>query len=76
MRWMKKLGGSLLFVLAFLVVLIAAYVWRSLPQLSGSLQATGLQQPVQIKRDTSDVTHIFAQTDTDAAFALGYTHAQ
>ncbi len=76
MRWMKKIGGGLLLLLALVSIALAVYVWRSLPQLSGSLQATGLQQPVQIKRDASDVTHIFAQTDHDAAFALGYTHAQ
>jgi penicillin G amidase len=76
MRWIKRIGGGLLLLLVLVAVLIAVYVWRSLPQLSGSLQAAGLQQPVQIKRDASDVTHIFAQTDQDAAFALGYTHAQ
>jgi penicillin G amidase len=76
MRWIKRIGGGLLLLLAVLAAAVAVYVWRSLPQLSGSLQAAGLAAPVQIKRDASDVTHIFAQTDTDAAFALGYTHAQ
>jgi penicillin G amidase len=76
MRWIKKIGSGLLLLLAILALAAGVYVWRSLPQFSGSLQAAGLQQPVQIKRDGSDVTHIFAQTDTDAAFALGYTHAQ
>jgi penicillin G amidase len=76
MRWIKRLGGGLLLAIAVVALAVAAYVWQSLPQFSGSLQAAGLQQSVQIKRDASDVTHIFAQTDTDAAFALGYTHAQ
>ncbi len=76
MRWMKRIGAGLLLVLALALIAVVIYIWRSLPQLSGTLQATGLQQSVQIKRDASDVTHIFAQTDTDAAFALGYTHAQ
>ncbi len=76
MRWIKRIGGGLLLLLGIVALVLAIYIWRSLPQLSGSLQATGLQQAVQIKRDASDVTHIFAQTDTDAAFALGYTHAQ
>jgi penicillin G amidase len=76
MRWIKRTGVGLLLVLVVLAAAMATYIWRSLPQLSGSLQATGLQQAVQIKRDASDVTHIFAQTDHDAAFALGYTHAQ
>ncbi len=76
MRWMKRIGAGLLLVLALAMIVVAIYIWRSFPQFSGTLQATGLQQSVQIKRDVSDVTHIFAQTDTDAAFALGYTHAQ
>ncbi len=76
MHGIKKIGRGLLIVLGVVALVMAIYVWRSLPQLSGSLQAAGLQQAVQIKRDASDVTHIFAQTDTDAAFALGYTHAQ
>ncbi len=76
MRWIKRIGGGLLLLLAVVALAVAVYVWRSLPQLSGSLQVAGLQQPVQIKRDASDVTHIFAQTDADVAFALGYTHAQ
>jgi penicillin amidase len=35
-----------------------------------------LKQPVNIKRDASDVVHIFAQSNRDAAFALGFAHAQ
>jgi penicillin G amidase len=76
MRWMKRIGGGLLALLVLAVALLAAYVWRSLPQLSGQIAAPGLKQSVQIKRDAADVTHILAQTDADAAFALGYTHAQ
>ncbi len=76
MNLIKKALVGLLILLCLLVLMAVFYIWRSLPQMGGSLQAAGLQQPVQIKRDASDVTHIFAQTDTDAAFALGYTHAQ
>jgi penicillin G amidase len=75
-RWAKKIGWGLVALLVLLALAIGFYVWRSLPQLSGSLKASGLRQEVQIKRDVADVTHIFAQTDADAAFALGYTHAQ
>ncbi len=76
MNLIKKALVGTLILLGLLVLMAVFYIWRSLPQTGGSLQAAGLQQPVQIKRDASDVTHIFAQTDTDAAFALGYTHAQ
>ncbi|NJS37200.1 MAG: penicillin acylase family protein [Brachymonas sp.] len=73
---MKTIAYLLLALLAALILAAGLYGWRSFPQLSGELKVSGLQQSVQIKRDASDVTHIFAQTDTDAAFALGYTHAQ
>jgi penicillin G amidase len=76
MRGIKFLGRLMAWALLAVAALMAWYVWRSHPTLSGPLHASGLGQPVSIKRDASDVTHIFAQTDQDAAFALGYTHAQ
>ena len=67
-----------------LVVLLAAgvlafglWVWRrALPATSGTVVASGLGQPVEIVRDRFGVPHIFAANDEDAAFALGYCHAQ
>ncbi len=76
MRVFKRLGQLLLAVLALLCVVLAVYVWRSFPTLSGQQQVQGLQSSVRISRDGADITHIFAQTPNDAAFALGYTHAQ
>ena len=76
MRWIKKFSLALLALLAALALALAVYVWRSLPQLSGQLQASGLKESVKISRDAADVTHIFAQNDQDVSFALGYTHAQ
>ena len=76
MRWIKKISAAMLVLLAALALLLAGYIWRSLPQLSGQLQASGLKEKVTIRRDAADVTHIFAQNDQDASFALGYTHAQ
>ncbi len=52
------------------------YAWRAFPSLDGSLQANGLTAAVGIKRDMADVTHIEAASERDAAFALGYVHAQ
>jgi penicillin G amidase len=76
MRWIKRIALGLVALLGLLAIAVAVYAWRSMPKLAGDLAAPGLSQAVQIKRDASDVTHIFAQTDADAAFALGYTHAQ
>jgi penicillin amidase len=63
-------------LLALLLAAVAVYAWRSFPQLDGEIRATGLAAPVQVRRDTSDVTHIEAQGLADAYFALGWVHAQ
>jgi penicillin G amidase len=76
MRWMKKLGLGLLALLALLACGLGFYVWRSFPTFSGEQKLPGLQGSVRITRDAADVTHIFAKSQEDAAFALGYTHAQ
>lgn len=49
---------------------------RALPQLDGTRTVAGLRQPVEIVRDRWGVPHIFAGSDPDAYFALGYVHAQ
>jgi penicillin amidase len=57
-------GGSALFVLS------------SLPQVDGAVTVRGLRGPVTISRDRDGVPLITADSDEDAAFALGYVHAQ
>jgi penicillin G amidase len=76
MAWTKKLSWFLLGLVLLLATVVAVYVWRSFPTLSGQQQLAGLQGSVRITRDASDITHIFAQNQHDAAFAMGYTHAQ
>lgn len=78
MRWIKKLIWWLFLLLVFVSIAGAVYVWRSFPTLSGEqkLSAAGLKDEVRITRDASDITHIHANNVDDAAFALGYTHAQ
>src|SRR5262249_5869409 len=43
---------------------------------SGGAQVTGLKAPVEIVRDRYAIPHIRAQSFEDAAFGLGYAHAQ
>ncbi len=78
MRWIKKLIWWLFLLLVLASIAGAIYVWRSFPTLSGEqkLSAAGLKDEVRITRDASDITHIHAKNVDDAAFALGYTHAQ
>lgn len=46
------------------------------PAYSGSATVPGLDRPVEILRDRHAIPHIFAATERDAYFALGYVHAQ
>lgn len=74
--WLWRFMLAMMALVLLLAVAFGVYIRLSFPQLSGEIYATGLQSPVRIERDASDVTHIFAQSETDLAFALGYTHAQ
>ena len=76
MSWTKRLliGGAA--TLAVVGLGLGFYVQKSLPTLNGELSLPGLSAPVQVLRDTSDVTHVLAQTPDDAWRALGYVHAQ
>lgn len=76
MRLLMRVFGVL--ILAVIVTLAAAYgyLWRSLPKVKGELTVAALSAPVDIVRDAFGVPHIFAQDAYDAAFALGFVHAQ
>jgi penicillin amidase len=64
--------------LAILVFLAGAFfqVRGSLPPYSGQIEASGLKAPVEVLRDRNAVPHIIAGSLEDAAFGLGYVHAQ
>jgi penicillin amidase len=82
-RRLLRLGAGLAkFVagtaLAILVFLVGAFfqVRGALPPYSGHVDAPGLKAPVEIVRDRNAVPHIIAGSLEDAAFGLGYVHAQ
>lgn len=56
----------------------AAYLYlrTSLPELDGELKVAGLEAPVEIVRDEHAIPHIFAQSEHDAYFAMGFVLAQ
>ena len=75
-RWLlRALGLGTLLIIGILVA-AALYIWRAFPTLDGNVSAPGLVAPVQVRRDTADVTHIEAQSVRDASFAMGWVHAQ
>ena len=78
-RWLPRIGiglAALLIVLTLLLVDFIASFQRSLPTYNGSVSVAGPTQPVQILRDRYAIPHILAVDFPDAAFGLGYAHAQ
>lgn len=76
---MKVLGKILLGVVLLLLLAVAgAWLWlqESLPKIDGEAQLKGLAAPVEVVRDAEGVPHIFAKSERDAWFAIGYAHAQ
>ncbi|CAN5431979.1 penicillin acylase family protein [soil metagenome] len=75
----KVLWGLLVVLLVALVVILVSggfYLRTSLPQTTGVVKLEGLDGATEIVRDHDGVPHIFASTDHDAYFSLGYVHAQ
>jgi penicillin amidase len=75
-RGFKRVLKALLGLLALLAAGLGLWVFHTQPMYDGQLKSEGLKEPVHIKRDVADVVHLFAQNDRDAAFALGFAHAQ
>lgn len=75
-RWLVRILVAIPVIL-FLVLITAWLRMRtSLPDYEGEVALAGLSGPVEIIRDENAVPHIFAETERDAYFALGYAHAQ
>ena len=78
-KWLRWLGGFLLLVL---LVASAIGLWAysiahsALPQLDGSVRATGLQGKVVVVRDSHGVPTLNATSLPDLFFAQGYVTAQ
>jgi penicillin G amidase len=71
-------GMLLLFFLLMLAVL--GLVWgalaASLPTLDGTLEATELERPVTVERDSLGIPTIRGENRKDVAYATGFVHAQ
>ncbi len=75
----RILKWLLIAVLTLTLALLAFLFWyrsASQPQISGTVQMTGVQTQVEIVRDAEGIPHIFAKSNDDAYFALGFVHAQ
>jgi len=78
-KWKKILIGlsaSLIVFILFLFIVSFYMLKKSLPEYDGKKIVKGITSTVKIYRDSFAVPMIIADNDEDAAFALGYVHAQ
>ena len=78
-RWLLRIGvgfAALLVIAGLFALDFVRSFQRSVPSYDGTRSVAGLAAPVQILRDRYAVPHILAASFPDAAFALGYAHAQ
>ncbi|MHA6345838.1 penicillin acylase family protein [Roseivivax sp. CAU 1761] len=76
-RWLVRLASLAILLAVAGVGLVYYLASHSLPDYSRDVPvAEGLGAELEIVRDNSNVPHIFAGSDPDAFFGLGYAHAQ
>jgi penicillin amidase len=57
-------------------LLLRATLGARLPDLDGTRRVRGLHRPIEIRRDAFGVPSVFAESDHDAFFGLGFCHGQ
>ncbi len=78
-KWIKIFVGIFL---SFIILLIISGIIfynilnSSLPKYEGEISSTEISDNIWIYRDSMAIPYIIAKTEEDAAFALGYAHAQ
>lgn len=75
-RFLLRITTGLILLGIAVFALTYYFASRSLPEYTASRSVTGLTAPIEIVRDTSNIPHVFGQTDADVFFGLGYAHAQ
>lgn len=78
-KWKKIVIGitsSFLILIIFLFIISFYMLKKSLPNYDGEIHVHGISNPIIVFRDTFAIPMISADNDEDAAFALGYLHAQ
>ena len=76
MRVLKWALSILLGLIILIFLGLYGYLRSTLPDYDGKMTIPGLNDKVEIIRDSYGMPHIYAQTDKDARFALGYCMAQ
>ncbi|HYD99810.1 MAG TPA: penicillin acylase family protein [Alphaproteobacteria bacterium] len=74
--WLKRIALALLALVVAVPAGLGFVLWRSQARIDGTLDLPGLNAEARIVRDRHGIPHITAGNERDAAFALGYAHAQ
>lgn len=77
---LKRTMTILLTVLAAIVLILGilgfVLIRKSFPQIDGTISIPGLEEEVEIIRDSLGIPHIYASTEHDLFLAQGFVHAQ
>ena len=76
MKALKISLASLIVIILIIVAIAFFYLNSKQPQRSGELSLPGLKNRVEVHFDKWAIPHIYAKTEKDAYYALGYIHAQ
>lgn len=78
----NKIRWGFIFIIAVLLLVLLIFsatvvlIRRPFPNTGGTMQMTGLDEPVEIFRDGDGTTHIYAANPHDLFMAQGFVHAQ
>ncbi len=78
-KWKKAAIGFISALLIVIIILVAAsyhMVNKSIPTYDGQISVAGIKSEVNVYRNQWGIPLISANSDEDAAFAIGYVHAQ
>nr|MDJ0825635.1 penicillin acylase family protein [Rhodobacter sp.] len=75
-RWLLRIFTGLVVLAGLALALVYYFASRSLPDYGATHNVEGLEAEVEIVRDNASVPHIFAASDADVFFGLGFAHAQ
>ena len=75
-RWLLRIFVGLVASVLLAVVVVYWMALRSLPDYGATHRVAGISGVIEIVRDNANVPHIFADSDEDVYFGLGFAHAQ
>ncbi|MDU8941939.1 penicillin acylase family protein [Ovoidimarina sediminis] len=75
-RWLLRFVTAVIVLALSTVMLLYWFASRSIPDYTATHEVWGLGGPIEIVRDNANVPHVFAESDADVYYGLGFAHAQ